>query len=224
MRDIAILGAGGQAREVAFLIDEINRGGLRWRVIGLVERDESPATRSTGKYTVEYSEQQVLDLDCDLVVGVADPVALLSIRERFAEQLERRFPNLIHPSVVTDPESLRLGPGNVICAGSILTTQITLGTLNIINPHCTVGHDVTIGNGCVLNPSANVSGNVTIRDGCLVGAGAQILQGVTIGAGARVGAGAVVVADVAPGETVVGVPARPVVRGGPAEPGTKKAT
>ena len=41
-----------------------------------------------------------------------------------------------------------------------------------------------------------------------LGSGAVILGGVRIGAGALVGAGAVVTRDVAPGETVAGVPAR----------------
>jgi len=41
-----------------------------------------------------------------------------------------------------------------------------------------------------------------------IGSGAVILGGVRIGAGALVGAGAVVTRDVAPGETVVGSPAR----------------
>jgi acetyltransferase-like isoleucine patch superfamily enzyme len=41
-----------------------------------------------------------------------------------------------------------------------------------------------------------------------IGSGAVILGGVRIGEGALVGAGAVVTRDVAPGETVAGVPAR----------------
>ena len=41
-----------------------------------------------------------------------------------------------------------------------------------------------------------------------IGSGAVIMCGVTVGAGALVGAGAVVTRDVAPGETVAGVPAR----------------
>jgi len=46
-----------------------------------------------------------------------------------------------------------------------------------------------------------------------IGSGAVILGGVRIGAGALVGAGAVVTADVAPGEVVVGSPARALAAG-----------
>ncbi|HEU5252507.1 MAG TPA: DapH/DapD/GlmU-related protein [Solirubrobacterales bacterium] len=47
-----------------------------------------------------------------------------------------------------------------------------------------------------------------VERGASIGSGATVLGGVRIGAGATVGAGAVVVADVAPGATVVGNPAR----------------
>jgi UDP-2-acetamido-3-amino-2,3-dideoxy-glucuronate N-acetyltransferase len=53
---------------------------------------------------------------------------------------------------------------------------------------------------------------VVVHDGAAIGSGAVILGGVTIGAGALVGAGAVVTADVPPGATVAGVPARVLAR------------
>lgn len=52
-----------------------------------------------------------------------------------------------------------------------------------------------------------------VERGAALGSGAVVLGGIRIGAGALVGAGAVVTQDVAPGETVAGVPAR--VRLGP---------
>jgi len=52
-----------------------------------------------------------------------------------------------------------------------------------------------------------------VRRGASIGSGVTILCGVTIGEDAMIGAGAVVTHDVAPGETVAGVPARVMLRG-----------
>lgn len=48
-----------------------------------------------------------------------------------------------------------------------------------------------------------------IEDEARIGANATLLPGVRIGSGAIVAAGSVVTRDVAPGSTVIGVPARP---------------
>ena len=47
-----------------------------------------------------------------------------------------------------------------------------------------------------------------VGSGASIGSGAVILGGIRIGRDALIGAGAVVTRDVAPGETVAGVPAR----------------
>jgi len=53
----------------------------------------------------------------------------------------------------------------------------------------------------------------TIGDGVDIGVGVAILGDVKIGKNARIGANAVVLYDVAPDLTVVGVPARPILKG-----------
>jgi len=74
-----------------------------------------------------------------------------------------------------------------------------------------IGDDVNIGAGAV---TANFDGerkNTTvIGDGAFIGVDTMLRAPVTIGPGARTGAGAVVTRDVAPGKTVVGMPARPI--------------
>ncbi|MDS0258194.1 acetyltransferase [Haloarcula sp. S1CR25-12] len=54
------------------------------------------------------------------------------------------------------------------------------------------------------------TGEVVVGERAMVGAGAIVLPGVEIGADAQVAANSLVVADVAPGETVAGVPAEPL--------------
>jgi serine O-acetyltransferase len=75
-----------------------------------------------------------------------------------------------------------------------------------------VGEGVRGGARVHLHHLVTVERGAEIGDGVVVGAGARILAGMRVGAGAKVGANAVVADDVAAESTVVGAPARPVVR------------
>lgn len=86
---------------------------------------------------------------------------------------------------------------------------------SIIGESAEIGDDVTIYQHVTLggtNPSTGVGGkrHPTLKDGVVVGSGAQILGPIEIGEGAKIGANSVVTKEVAPGQTVVGIPAKPV--------------
>ena len=212
MQDIVIFGSGGMAREVAFLIEQINSVTPQWNILGYVEIDRERVGQQAGKYRVYCTEEELLDMTLSAAVGIGTPAVIHKIASRFAGRANISFPNLIHPSVIRDEPGVTLGRGNIICAWNSFTTGIAIGSFNIFNINCTYAHDVRIADYCVFSPGINVSGGVEVGSRCLVGTGATILQYLKIGDEVTVGAGSVVTKDVAAGTTVVGVPAKPLNR------------
>src|SRR5512135_1046059 len=84
----------------------------------------------------------------------------------------------------------------------------------VIGETAEVGDDVALHHGVTLGGTTWNKGkrHPTLGDGVVVGAGAKILGAITLGANVRVGANSVVVKDVPPHRTVVGIPAKVVLR------------
>lgn len=214
MKKIVIIGAGGFAREVEWLIREINKIETQYQFIGYVVSDLSKVgpndsvNQILGDY--DWLNQNRESWDC-LALGVGSPNARLKV----AAEITKLFPNakwpaLIHPSVHYDKASCEICEGTLICAGTIGTVNLKIGPFALINLSCTLGHEAVIGRGCVLNPTVNISGGVKLGEGVLIGTGAQVLQYIDIGDNAIVGAGAVATKSVPKNTTVVGVPAKPI--------------
>nr|WP_256391201.1 acyltransferase [Natronoarchaeum rubrum] len=78
-----------------------------------------------------------------------------------------------------------------------------------VEDHAIIGYDATLLCHEFLQDEYRL-GDVVVGERAMIGAGAIVLPGVEIGAGAQVAANSLVVEDVPPGETVAGVPARPL--------------
>lgn len=207
MKRIAIIGAGGFARELAWLIDEISSfakdNSTRFSLAGFLVSDMSRIGPNDSPVLGDFSWLESNDVDA-LAIGIGTPASRCSVAKQLTEKYpELEWPPLIHPSVMWQRPTMQVGEGVIICAGSIAPVNATFEPFCMVNMSCTIGHEVVIGRGSVVNPSVNISGGVELGTGVLVGVGAQILQYVKIGDGAQIGAGAVVTRNVRPGTTVV---------------------
>jgi UDP-2-acetamido-3-amino-2,3-dideoxy-glucuronate N-acetyltransferase len=122
----------------------------------------------------------------------------------------------------------RIGPFVEIQRGAVVGARCKVQSHTFICDGVEIGDEVFVGHGVMF--INDKTPRATSGDGRLqteadwtllptiverrasLGSGAVILGGVRIGEAAVVGAGAVVTRDVAPGETVIGNPARPLTR------------
>lgn len=207
---IVIVGAGGQARDTAWLLRELADSGAAVSCVGFVVSDTSKLTSRDSDVLGDLSwlERQAKNVDA-LAMGIGSPRARLALAHELSSAFPRlEWPTLVHPRAVFDRASMKLGRGAMIAAGVHGSVNIELEEFALINIGVTLGHEATIGPASVVNHGASISGGVRIGREVLVGTGARVLQYLEVGAGARVGAGAVVTRSVAAGATVVGVPAR----------------
>lgn len=145
------------------------------------------------------------------VLGIANS-RRVGIREEIASRLglpDSAWLSYVHPSA-TVSDLASLGPGVVVYPGARVAVAARLDRLALVYYNAVVHHDCVVGEGAVLCAGVLLAGGVVVETGAYLGIGAVVREGVRIGRRALVGMGAVVTRDVADGDRVAGVPARPL--------------
>ena len=205
IKDIAIVGNSGFAKEVKWIIDRINEVKPTWNFLGYIDNESKEAWHNDDYIINNYTKP----------LSIAFAIGNCQLREKlvntYKENHNLSFPNLIDPSVLIG-NSNTFGVGNIICANTIITVNVNFGNFAIVNLSSSIGHESKFGDYITLNPSVNISGNVKLGNRVFVGVGTQILQGLTIGQNTVIGAGAVVINDLPENVTAVGIPAKIIKR------------
>ncbi|RVU81347.1 acetyltransferase [Leucothrix sargassi] len=211
---IGIYGASGFGKEVMPLVRQhysqlnqdniifIDDGGRLeqldgYRVLTYQQFMQHPATQKA--VTIAIADSQVREkLNAKLV---QDNIEIINVIANNALQYD----------------NITMGKGSIICGFVHLTSNIKIGKGFHANIYSYIAHDCVIGDFVTFAPRVSCNGNVHIEDHAYIGTGAVLRQGtpdkpLIIGKGAMVGMGAVVTKDVPAGVTVVGNPARPLIK------------
>lgn len=204
---LAIFGAGGHAREVAFIAE---RCGIAPDAMAFVVEEAYLRETTINGIAVHAIESG----HCDgwaFVAAVGDPT-LKERAVRLCVSRDMSAATLCDPSVGLHRTAI-LGEGCILFPGAVLTVNVSLGRHVHVNVNATLSHDCRVGDYSILSPGAHVAGHVHIGSRVFVGIGASVVNGLhdaplTIGDDAFIAAGACVADPVAGGVRVMGVPAK----------------
>lgn len=208
LSDVLVVGAGGHAR---VCIEALSDSGFH--VVGCLNSDGAAVAGLS--CPVVGRDRDVVAVAAGLgvvavFVAVGDNQARSVLSQR-ASDAGLTLVNAISRFAMVSPGA-SLGAGVAVLAGAVVNTSAVVGDGVILNTRCSVDHDVRVGAYSHVAVGVAVAGGVTVGRRVLLGVGASVAPLRTIGDDAVVGAGAAVVHDVGAGATVVGVPARPIVR------------
>lgn len=217
MKRYAIFGVGGCGRGVMPLARQqlqlaLNKGEAELVFVD----DRPPALQVNGQRVLTYADWMAEPAGSR---HVCIAIANSQIRQRLALQCAAEGMSFfeVRAANVVQLDDVKLGEGAVLSPFVTLTSNIRIGRLFHANVYSYVEHDCEIGDFVTFAPGVMCNGNVHIEDYAYIGAGAVIKQGspsdpLVIGRGAVVGMGAVVTKNVPPGVTVVGNPARLLIK------------
>ncbi len=211
--DVLIVGAGGHGQVIAEALWRCWERDGAMRPLGYLDDDAALLGRKLVDVPVMGPIAALFDIspDASVVVAIGDNRTRKGVFDRLARS-GARFAIVRHPSAIVAPD-VRIGAGSMLCAGVIVNVGSVIGDDVILNTGTTVDHHSHLSDHVHLAPGVHMGGAVTVDEGALIGVGASVLPAGHVGAWSVVGGGACVTERVAPGATVVGVPAREVSRG-----------
>jgi sugar O-acyltransferase (sialic acid O-acetyltransferase NeuD family) len=206
-RQLVIVGAGGLGIEALWTARAM--GG--WELVGFADDnpakagtllDGEPVVGNTGVLAERFGP------DLRFLLAVGDNQVRRQLAATLATQ-GLRPGTVVHPTARRAP-GVEIGAGCYIAPGVTLAPACVLGEHVIVNTNAVIGHECRIGDFTQICPGAIVTGQCRLGCGSYVGSNAALQPGVEVGDWGCVGACSFATTDVAPGQTVMGNPARPM--------------
>ncbi len=142
-------------------------------------------------------------------VAIGDPKIRKSVIDSLPSDTE--YFSIIHPTAVISKWAT-IGVGSIVTAGTIITTNITIGNHAHLNLNTTIGHDCVIGDFFTTAPGVHISGICNFGECVYFGTNSSVRQSINICDNVTIGMGAIVVKNITEQGVYIGNPAKKFIR------------
>ena len=144
----------------------------------------------------------------EVIIAIGDPKVRFNMVSKLPK--ETKYFTHIHKSVIILSDNVELGEGSIVCAGSILTSNIKVGSHCHLNLQTTIGHDTTIGDFFTSAPGVKISGNCNIGHRVYFGTNSCVKQKIKITDDVTIGLNSGVVKDINESGVYIGTPSKKI--------------
>jgi len=197
---INIFGSSGFAKEVYCICKR-----LKYNIEAFVDENNEKEPRFL--CGIPLINENECNYDLPAIIAVGNPKIKEKIRNKLININDKtNFITLIDPSANLLSDTIKIGTGCIICAGVIITCDVTLGNFVHVNLNSTIGHDSNIGDFTTMAPLVGISGRTKIGKRVYFGTTASCHEEIEITDDVIIGMGTTVIKNIKEKGTYIGVP------------------
>jgi|TARA_B110000208_G_scaffold77266_1_gene99001 sugar O-acyltransferase (sialic acid O-acetyltransferase NeuD family) len=194
-KKIAVIGTGGFAKEILYSFHRASYDLF-----------------SNKEFIKDNNVKAIEDLDFNkykILLAIGDPKIRKKIVSSFPDDADY-LTYIDKHAIILDHETIKIGKGSVICAGSILTSNINLGNFSQINLNSTIGHDCNIDEYFTTAPGVHISGKSNIGTCNYFGTNSSSINNINICSNVTIGMNSNVIKNITEEGTYVGNPLKKI--------------
>lgn len=169
MSNVIIYGSQQFAHYVRDLVEECGH-----RFVGYID-DFTKGQDVLGTFDEVRRKYNPKDFKIVIAIGYNNLKARWQVYNR-VNDVGYEVVSIIHPTAYIH-KTAKIGRGAIICAGTIVDYNVSIGDATFIWPGVTVNHDAKIGSNCYLSPQVNICGFATVGHNCFLGASSIVING-----------------------------------------------
>ena len=198
LKKISVIGYGGFAREIS---RNLKKGTYDFFVNKqYINSDNISILKPLEEIDINYYR---------VLVAIGNPLLRKKIIENLPIGIEY-YTFIDKHAILLDKNTINIGEGSIITAGTVITTNINIGKFSHLNLNTTVGHDSNLGDFLTTTPGVHISGETNIGKYAYFGCGAVVKNKINICDNVTVGMNSVVNKDITESGVYVGAPIKKI--------------